>query len=310
MITTSSQLHRGRRLLDMMWTSWRRRHDYAVALVDVYSGPAFVWAEAVCWTLRRARKPYVLTLHGGELPRFTARWPWRVRRLLRSAAAVTTPSRYLLEAMSAYSSRLVLLENALELEMYPRRVRSRVAPNLIWLRAFGDAYNPALAVSVVAALRASGHEASLAMIGPDMGDGSLERTKALARRLGVADHISFHAAVPKREVPAWLDRGDVLLNTPRIDNAPVSVVEAMACGLCVVSTRVGGTPYLIEEGVNGLLVPDEDAEGMAAAVRQLIQDPVLANRISSAALNTAASRDWSSILPRWNELLTEVATAS
>ena len=64
----SSRASRLSRLVDMLRTAWTDRGRYQVAQVDVFSGRAFLWAEAVCWTLRRAGKPYALTLHGGGLP--------------------------------------------------------------------------------------------------------------------------------------------------------------------------------------------------------------------------------------------------
>src|ERR1051325_257151 len=84
-ITTSSLRSRVARLSDMLATTWTRRNEYDVAHVDVYSGAAFFWAEAVAFTLRRARKPYMLTLHGGGLPWFARDWEGRTRRLLESA---------------------------------------------------------------------------------------------------------------------------------------------------------------------------------------------------------------------------------
>src|ERR1051325_6344488 len=81
-LITSKQPGRFRRVCEMVLTVWRRRHEYAVAHIGVFSGPAFYWAELVCWLLRRLGKPYVLTLHGGNLPVFARRWPRRVRCLL------------------------------------------------------------------------------------------------------------------------------------------------------------------------------------------------------------------------------------
>src|SRR4051812_9457515 len=80
--TVSRQHNRLLRLADMVATTWRHRHAYDVAAVAVYSGSAFRWAEAVCAVLRAAGKPYVLTLHGGNLPAFAAAHPVRVRRVL------------------------------------------------------------------------------------------------------------------------------------------------------------------------------------------------------------------------------------
>src|SRR6476660_5707131 len=80
------------RLADMLWTIYRKRADFDLALVDVFSGKAFFLAEAAVCLLCYLRKPLMLVLHGGDLPAFSARWPGRVRRLLSSAKAVTTPS--------------------------------------------------------------------------------------------------------------------------------------------------------------------------------------------------------------------------
>ena len=82
-IATSKQPGRVARLLDMVSTTIAKRHEYGVAHVDVYSGPGFLYAEAVCAVLRLLRKPYVLTLHGGNLPEFSRRWPGRVRAAAR-----------------------------------------------------------------------------------------------------------------------------------------------------------------------------------------------------------------------------------
>jgi glycosyltransferase involved in cell wall biosynthesis len=305
-ITTSHKPARLPRLVDMVATAWKHRHEYAVAQVAVYSGPSFLWAEAVCWVLRRAGKPYVLTLHGGALPAFARRWPGRVRRLLCSAAVVTTPSHYLQEQMRPYRPDLRLLPNPLDIGRYPFALRQRPQPCLVWLRAFHRIYNPTLAPRVVALLAREFPNVHLIMVGPDKGDGSLQATQRLAAELGVADRIAWKGGVPKADVPKWLSQGDIFLNTTYVDNTPVSVLEAMACGLCVVSTNIGGIPYLLEHGEDALLVPPDDAEAMAAAVRRVLTEPGLAERLSRNARKKAEGFDWSVVLPQWERLLLEV----
>lgn len=306
-ITTSDKPARLPRLLDMVRTAWTRRHDYDVAHVEVYSGPAFLWAEAVCWTLRRAGRPFILTLQGGALPAFAQRWPGRVRRLLASAVAVTTPSRYLLDKMAPYRADLLLIPNPLDISRYPFRLRTHARPHLIWLRAFHDIYNPTLAPRVVARLLAGFPDVYLTMVGPDKGDGSLQRTQQATAGLGLAGHVAFPGGVPKADVPRWLDQGDIFLNTTNVDNTPVSVLEAMACGLCVVSTDVGGIPYLLDHERDALLVPPDDPEAMAAAVRRVLTEPGLAERLSRNARQKAEQYDWSVVLPQWEELLSSIA---
>lgn len=305
-VTTSSRPGRFARLADFLLSVWRQRSRYKIAQVDVYSGPSFVWAELVCLALRRAKKPYILTLHGGNLPSFAQRYGKRVRRLLQSADAVTTPSAYLFEQMRVYRQGLVLLPNSLELGKYKFRHRDCPEPNLVWLRAFHNIYNPSLAVKVVAVLADDCPSVKLVMIGPDKKDGSFDVARNWATKLGVLDRITFAGAVAKSTIPEWMNQGDILLNTPRIDNTPVSILEAMACGVCIVSTKVGGIPYLIADECDGLLVRENDEMAMATAVRRLMREAGVAGRLSRNGRQKVEQFDWSSVLPQWERLFSDV----
>lgn len=298
----STKQGRAAKLLDMLATVWRLRREYGVAQVDVYSGPAFIWAEAVGWALRRVRKPFVLTLHGGNLPNFARAWPRRVARLLRSAAVVTSPSRYLLEQMRPYRADIRLLPNPLDLTNYTFGAGVLDTRQLIWLRAFHSIYNPTVAPRVMARLNKDFPELRLMMIGPDKGDGSLQASQRVAAELGVTSEIKFISGVPKAQVPATLRQGGVFLNTTNEDNTPVSVMEAMASGLCVVSTNVGGLPYLLEDGEDALLVPPDDDAAMAAALRRILSDASLAQRLAANARRKVERFDWPAILPQWEEI--------
>ena len=306
-ICTSGKRSRLARLIDKVWTTWGDRSKFSVAQVDVFRSPAFRWAEAVCWTLRRARKPYVLTLRSGDLPELARRHPRRVARLLRSAAAVTAPSRYLVDQMRHYRSDVILLPNPLDLGRYQFTVRERPRPTLTWLRAFKRLYNPSLAIQVVALLKSQFPDVHLTMIGPDVGDGSFAESRRLADEVELADRVHFPGRVPKDAVPAWMSQGDIFLNTTNVDNTPVSVLEAMACGLCVVSTNVGGIPYLLEHEYDSLLVAPNDPDAMAAAVSRLLTEPTLAEQLSRNAHEKVKRFDWSVVLPQWDSLLTTVA---
>ncbi len=220
-ITTSRKQDRFLRFGDMIATTWRRRNEYAVALIDVYSGLAFLWAEATCWVLRRARKPYILTLRGGNLPAFANR-PLRVKRLLNSAEVVTVPSGFLLEQMAPYHSDLRLQFNPIDLSLYRFHKRTHPQPNLIWVRAFPSCYNPSLAAEVMALLDRDFPEVKLVMNGHDKEDGSLRAMRQLAERLGVSDRIKTPGGIAKSEVPARLIEGDIFLNTTNVDNTPIS----------------------------------------------------------------------------------------
>lgn len=306
-ITTSARHGRFERLADMLSTCWNRQRQYDIAQVDVYSGPAFVWAESVCSMLRVLRKPYILTLHGGKLPQFAAKWPRRVRHLLQSAALVTAPSRYLQEQLRAFRRDILLLPNALDMTNYRYQSRSAVKPNMIWMRAFHQVYNPAMAVEVAGLLRKRYPALTLTMAGPDKQDGSLERVRTQVASLKLGDAIRFPGRIPKPEIPDLINSNDIFLNTTSADNTPVSVLEAMACGACIVSTNVGGLRYLLEHERNALMVEPNDAHAMATAVTRLMENPTLSRVLSESARHTCEAFDWPGVLYEWESAFHQVA---
>jgi glycosyltransferase involved in cell wall biosynthesis len=276
---------------DLMLTALRSR--CRVAVVDLYSGKAFLWGEAVSIILHRLGCPFVLVLRGGGLSEFASHRPHRVRACLKRAEAVTVPSRYLLEQMKSYREDLILLPNPIHLPAYEYLHR--------------PLYNPALAAEVMGLLAPEFPNVELTMLGSDRGDGSWQSTEAAARKHGLSRRLHLPGGVQKRDVPTWLNRGDIFLNTTHVDNTPVSVIEAMACGLCVVSTNVGGIPYLLEDGEDALLVPPDDAPAMAAAVRRILTEPGLAARLSANGRRKVQPFDWTNILASWKELLRSAA---
>ncbi|MBP7997650.1 MAG: glycosyltransferase [Chloroflexi bacterium] len=302
-LTTSSKLGRVTRLFDMTKTTWQQRHSYEVAQVDVFSGPSFLWAEVVTWVLRQAKKPFILTLHGGNLPVFARNRPKRVARLLESAVAVTVPSVYLLEQMKFYRRELILLPNPIDVSRYSFRLRTRPQPHLVWLRAFHQIYNPMLVPETVVQLVDEFPDIKVIMAGSDKGDGSLQATQRAAHTHGIFERIEFPGQVKKFDVPIWLNKGDIFINTANVDNTPISVMEAMACGLCVISTNVGGIPYMLKNEQDALLVKPNDPTAMAQAVKRVLQIDNLSQQLSTTARRKVEAMDWACILPQWEILL-------
>jgi glycosyltransferase involved in cell wall biosynthesis len=306
-IRTSAVESKPLRLLDMMRTMVFARGRYDVIHVTLYSGRAFFWGAAAVVLGGMLRRPLVLSLHGGNLPEFAKRWRRSVRAVLTAPAAVVAPSEYLRSAFHSDRADIRVIRNPIHLERYIPSERTTARPQLVWLRAFHAIYNPALAVRIVAALAQRYPEVRLVMVGPDMGDGSLESAKGLAKTLGVENNVVFRDAVPHVEVPEVLSSADIFLNTAAVDNTPISVLEAMACALCVVSTAVGGIPYLVEDGRNGLLYPGGDAVAGAARVAQILDDTTLAASLRRNARSTAEACDWPRVLNEWKTLLSAVA---
>ncbi len=306
--TTSDVTNRSIRAADMLATTWVKRLGYEVAYLDVFAGSAFLWAEAVGASLKALRCPFVITLRSGTFPALAERRPSRVRRLLESAAVVTSPSPFLKEHFISWRPDIRLIPNGLYLSQYPYREIAEAKPRLVWVRAYERRYNPFLALEVIKRLTHEFPDIELLMVGPDTGDWSAEQTREEAHRLGVEGRVCVTGAVSNREVPSVLQQGDIFLNTTNVDNAPKTVIEAMACGLCVVSTDAGGVPYLVTDEQDALLVPRADPEAMVAAIRRILVEPHTAAKLSRNARLRAEAHDWDRVFPEWEKLLIEAAT--
>lgn len=302
-VASSSCSGRLARLVGMCVTIIKSRRTYDIALVDVYSGRAFFLAEFVCRLLAVLGTPFVLSLHGGRLPEFASKNPERVKRLLTQAAKVTAPSAWMAREMRRYRDGIIELHNPIDLSLYRTSRCDQVRPKLVWLRSFESFYCPEMALDVVDQLKNDYPELSLVMIGRDKGDGTLGKVQQEIERRQLSTIVEIVPGVPKEDVPRYLAEGDIFLNTSSIDNAPVCLVEALASGALVVSTRVGGIPDLIEDGRNGVLVEAGDVSAMTRAIERLLDDPLAAVRMRAAGLASVANWDAKAVLEKWGKIL-------
>ena len=289
----------------MLWTLMRHALQYKVVVLHVYSGRAFWWTLVSGVVARLLGKRPILWLHGGNLPTYYRLHPNRVSFAFKQADIILTPSPYLEQAFAS-DFDVQLLRYELPIGSYPHRIREQAKPRLFWLRAFNAGYNPMLAPRVIHLLKSDYPDIKLLMCGADKGDGSLQATQKLTEELGVTDNIEFPGLISKDQIQQYGLEFDIFLNTTTIDNMPVSVIEAMAMGMCVVSTDVGGIPYLVTDEHDGLLVPSNDAYAMAQACRRLLTDPALTQQLSRQAKTTAQLFDWNIIAPQWDALLTRL----
>ena len=124
-----------------------------------------------------------------------------------------------------------------------------------------------------------------------VGDGPGRRAaEAQARRL--AGPVRFTGFAPHARIPAILRHIDLLVLATRYEELPSVLIEGMAAGLPVIASRVGGIPALVEDDVNGLLVPPGDAAALAAAISRVLAEPGTAARLAAAARQTAQRYTW------------------
>ncbi|KAA3622403.1 MAG: glycosyltransferase [Flavobacterium sp.] len=297
----SSKRNKFLRLLDMMWAVFRYRRKVSCVLIDTYSTQNFYYAVGVANLCRLLKVPYTPILHGGNLPERLRRNKRLCWKLFNGAKINVSPSTYLMEEFKKEGyNNLIEIPNNIVLENYPFRLRSEPKPKLLWVRSFAEIYNPTLALKVVDLLQKSDYQVSLCMVGPDK-DGSLERCKKIATEASLP--VKFTGRLSKSE---WIDLStnyDIFINTTNFDNTPVSVIEAMALGLPVVTTNVGGIPYLLENKSDALLVRPKDADAMCQSVVSLIEAPQKAVLLAKNARKKVEKFEWEEVKHLWFKIL-------
>jgi glycosyltransferase involved in cell wall biosynthesis len=136
----------------------------------------------------------------------------------------------------------------------------------------------------------------LCMVGPDA-DGSLSGVKELAKKLQV--DVTFTGKLTKKEWITLSEDYTIFINTTNFDNMPVSVIEAMALGLPVVSTNVGGMPFLINNEVDGLLITPNSVDALVDAIKTIMNEPDKAIAMTHKARQKVAQFDWNIIKKQW-----------
>lgn len=304
-ISVSSATNRYVRLADIASTILRRRNDFDVLLLQVFSGPSFVVEDVASLLGRQLGRRIVMVLRGGGMPEFMARFPKWCRRVLSRAHVLVAPSTYLARAAALHGFRARVIPNVIDLSAYPYSHRTTLEPRLFWMRSFHPIYNPLMAVRVIERLRARGPLATLVMAGQDKGQEA--EARVLAERLRLNGAVRFSGFLDMAGKAREGSAADIFINTNRVDNMPVAVVEACAMGLPVVATAVGGVPDLLSDGETGLLVPDDDTEAMVDAICRLLDDRGLAGRLSENGRQLAEQSSWEQVRPQWWEVLREVS---
>lgn len=289
------------RFLDIMWNVIKYRKQTKLILIDTYSTLNFYYALGVSLLARAFRIPYVPILRGGNLPSRIKKNPLLSKIIFNHSYKNISPSDYLYSNFKSLGYDVECIPNNIELNLYQFKERETFTPKLLYVRSFHKIYNPEMAIRVFVEILKKYKDATLCMVGPEK-DGSLQKTKELVKHLNLEDKVTFTGKLDK---PVWkklAENFDVFINTTDFDNHPVSVIEAMALGLPVVSTEVGGTPFLITNKINGLLVPPGDVGQFVGAVESILDNPEFAKELAQNARTRVELFAWDVVKQKWFEL--------
>ncbi len=301
LIYASSKKSKILRMLEMLWVTLVNSPKTDYVLIDTYSTYNFWYAFIISQTCRVLRLKYIPKLHGGDLPKRLDQNPYLSKLIFNYSHLNIAPSAYLLTAFrDAGFGKTIYIPNTIEICNYDFAERPIVVPKLLWVRSFSPIYNPEMALEVLKLITSTYPTAELCMVGPDK-NGLLDKMTELAAQYEIT--VTFTGRLTKEDWTKLSEDYNVFINTTHFDNTPVSVIEAMALGLPVVSTNVGGIPFLVEDRVTALLVDDNDILAMASAILELSENNLMRSNIVTNAHKMVQDFDSEKVKLQWLEIL-------
>jgi len=298
---SSSKKRQVLRMLDMIFSTIKYARKIDFVLIDTYSTRNFWFAFTISQLCRVFHIKYISKLHGGNLPHRLEKNPFICDLMFKKAYKVVAPSGYLMASFSKrYLNNLIFIPNTIDITIYPFKQREINTPKLFWVRSFSTIYNPKMAIEVLYELKKEYPNASLCMVGPDKENLILD-CKKLAKKRKVA--VTFTGLLSKEDWVLLSNDYTIFINTSHYDNTPVSLIEAMAVGLPIVSTNVGGIPYLVKDKENALLVNDAAVFEMVEAIKLLLNNTQLTQEIIRNSRKLVEEFDWEKVKQQWFEIL-------
>lgn len=305
----------------------------AIALMQKHR-PAFFWCVMVSWAAGAAyisniicfwrRVPILLTLQEGDSEAHIARARWGMLNIswflaLRYAARLQTISAYLYDLAERYgwAKQGVVIPNGVGIGQFKKIFsagekeeirRSIGVPKgdriIITTSRLAKKNGVDILIRAFAAIAEKLSGVSLVIVGGGEEERALE---ALAQSLGVSEHIFFLGSRSHGEIPALLAVSDVFCRPSRSEGMGNSFIEAMAAGVPVVATYVGGIRDFLRDKENGLVVSIDDPADCAEKLERLLDDAPLRKKISSGGRKTAERYEWDGIAGKFASLFSELA---
>ncbi len=238
------------------------------------------------------RKRIIVTYHGGEAAEYFARHEAFARRWLKRADKVIVLNGYLEKVFEEYQIPCMVIPNIVPLREDVYQPKKSIAPKMISVRHLTDLYRIDLIIRAFAKMRETYPEATLDILGQGDKRAELERLVVSDERL--AGRVRFIGQVPNEKMYDYLKANDIMLSAPKIDNMPVSLMEAMNAGVLVISSNVGGVPYMIEHQKTGLLF-DGDAEALAEQILWALEHQKESVAMIDAAHEEVKKYSWNNI---------------
>ena len=267
-------------------------------LLHIMANSGWSWhliAAPAIWIAKLRKTPVIVNYRGGEAASFLAKSTHTVGLSMRQASALIVPSRFLKTIFASFNIAAVIVPNIVDIERFnnpaPHRTLRR---HLLVARNLEPIYDNETAIRAFFAVRRNHPDATLTIAG----SGPLEESlRTLAKTLGLADAIQFSGRLDRDAMAAAYLEADIAINPSLVNNMPNSILEALASGLPVVSTNVGGVPFIVQDQETALLVPPKSPDAMADAILRLMEDASLSERLVNNGMAEVQKYTWQRVWP-------------
>ncbi len=267
-----------------------------VAHVFSASYASFLLAPVPAMLAARAfNKHVVLHYHSGEAADHLANWGALVHPWLRLADEIVVPSAYLRDVFANHGYTARVIPNVVDLSDFAFRERRPLRPRFLSTRNLERYYRVDVIIEAFARLQSECAGATLTIAGVGSEEPSL---RALAARL-TKGGVRFVGRIEPDFMPKLYADSDIFLNASEVDNQPVSILEAFASGLPVISTPAGDIPSLVRHEETGLLVPPEAPLTMARAMSQTLLRAERALQMAQQARHELTRHTWPNVKDEW-----------
>ena len=248
-------------------------------------------------------KKIVLNYHSGEAEDHLRSWRRSTIPILNLCDAIVVPSEYLVRVFAGFGLETSAIFNIIELDKFAFRERNQLRPVFLSNRNLEPHYGVDCVLRAFALIQQQTPEASLTVVGDGSQREALERLKTELN----LQHTSFTGRVEHVEIYDHYTNADVFLNASRIDNQPLSILEAFACGLPVVTTDAGGIPDIVTDKHTGYVVPVDHCEALAERATKLLADRNIAITMTKNAREECSKYTWEVVCEQWLTLYRSLA---
>jgi N-acetyl-alpha-D-glucosaminyl L-malate synthase BshA len=257
--------------------------------------------------------PYVIYCHGSDVY-----LPWKFKKIIsklvikNAAAVVVLTNNMKDEIKKNYDRNVLVIPNGIDSEKFKNLSQEKIRDELnikqnetiiIFIGTLKPVKGVQYLIEAMEILRQKNLDVKLLLIGDGKEKQNLEK---LVKKLKLEKHVKFIGKIQNEEIPKYMALSNIFVLPSLSEGFPLTILEAMACGLPIVTTMVRGIPEVVEDGENGFLVEPKNPKEIAEKVLLLLKDDKLREKISNNNKEKAKKYSWENVVEKLEKVYLKV----